>query len=253
MQTNKLHTSILCFSLVLCAALIWTQCSFDGTTNIKTYYFPLHDLYNGMVYEYNGVDNENLPPYYWFYRSIDQEESTFLTGMYYDYTFTPQQFIREEKIKNGMLLEELFLYETDTIGKQEQIPVNIAAGNAFPFEVKDSLGIFLYNINWYSPKDSMNYTLVRNRSYQGKTTYEYQGKSYRAITFKVRELVETEQEGFLKVELTGEEIYAEGIGLVYTSKKALDGGYEQTYQLKDTYTMEALEQKFGESLKEGVE
>ncbi|MEM9885657.1 MAG: hypothetical protein AAF849_07180 [Bacteroidota bacterium] len=248
MRRNKIYLFCLLTTVFICINLLFIQCTFDHKTNIKTYYFPLHNLKDGLVYEYRGVNNEQLPPYYWFYRSIRAAESTFLTGMYYDYTFTPQQFIREERIDNGMLLEETFIYETDSLGLQNQIPVEVAAGNAFPFEVKDSLGVFLYNISWYSPKDSMAYTLIRNRRYKGKTTFAYKDKDYRAIEFSVRELIETEQEGFLNIELEGKEIYAQGLGLVYVSKKSLDSNFEQSYQLYDTYSMEALEAKFGEQL-----
>jgi len=233
---------IVAFSLI--------QCRFDGNTNIKTYYFPLHDLYDGLTYEYRGVHNEQLPPYYWYYRTMEQEEATYLTGMYYDYNFIPQQFIREERVSNGMLMDELFIYQTDSTDKQVQIPVDVTAGNTFPFEVKDSLGIFLYNISWFSPIDSATNTIVRNRRYQGKTTFEFKGKKYDAIEFSVRELIENEQEGVLKVELEGREIYAQGLGLVYVRKKAIGSPFEQTYQLYDRYPMKQLEEKFGRSLQE---
>jgi len=144
-----------------------------------------------------------------------------------------------------MLLEELFLYQSDSTDKQTRIPVEIVAGNNFPFEVQDSLGIFLYNIQWFSPADSSTNTLIRNRRYLGRTTYEFEGKEYAAIEFGVRELIENEQEGFLKIELKGKEIYAQGLGLVYTHKEAIDSGFEQTYQLYARYPMMELEKKFG--------
>jgi len=233
--------------------LLLMQCHIDGKTNIKTYYYPLHDLYNGLTYEYRGVNNEQLPPYYWYYRTVEQEGSTYLTGMYYDYNFIPQQFIREERVSNGMLMDELFVYQTDSTDKQLQIPVDVAAGNTFPFEVQDSLGVFLYNISWFSSIDSATNTIIRNRRYQGKTAFEFKGKRYDAIEFSVRELIENEQEGTLKVELEGKEIYAQGLGLVYVSKKAIGSPFEQTYQLYDRYPMKQLEEKFGKSFQETVE
>lgn len=243
-----MHKKIYLILIPILGLLFLNQCRFDGKTNIKTYYYPLHDLYDGLTYEYRGVNNEQLPPYYWYYRTVEQGGSTYLTGMYYDYNFIPQQFIREEKVSNGMLMDELFVYQTDSTDKQVQIPVEVTAGNTFPFEVQDSLGVFLYNISWFSPIDSATNTIIRNRRYQGKTSFEFKGKKYNAIEFSVRELIENEQEGVLKVELEGTEIYAQGLGLVYVSKKAIGSPFEQTYQLYNRYPMEKLEEKFGRSL-----
>ncbi|MEM1328502.1 MAG: hypothetical protein AAGI23_21280 [Bacteroidota bacterium] len=244
-MTGKLHflLSIGCLCLLF-------GCSSDGRTNIKTYNLPLHELQDGLAYEYRAVDNEQLPPYYWYYRSLKQEESIYLTGLYYNHEFIPQQFVREEQVDNGMVLQEMFVYETNSEDLQDQVDVTVLQGATFPFEVTDSLGAFVYNVNWYSSKDSMTYNVVRNRRYLGKTAYIYKEKEYPAVRFRVRELIETEQIGFLSIELTGEEIYAQGIGLVYTSKEAVDGSFEQAYALYDRYPMTELEAKFGASLKE---
>jgi hypothetical protein len=225
-------------------------CQFDGRTNIKTYNFPLHELQEGIAYEYRPVNDERLPPYYWYYRSLKQDDQIFLTGLYYDFEFIPQQFIREEQVDNGMVLQELYIYETNSEDKQDQLEAEVIAGATFPFEVTDSLGAFVYNVSWYSPKDSINYNLIRNRRFLEKTTYTYKDEAYPAVRFRVRELIETEQEGFLTLELIGEEIYAQGIGLVYTSKRAVEGDFEQTYALYDRYPMTELEAKFGASLEE---
>jgi len=81
---RKILTQQFLVKLLLLAvgSFLLYQCQLNEKTNIKTYYFPLHDLYEGLTYEYRAVGNEQLPPYYWYYRTIDQEESTFLTGMY---------------------------------------------------------------------------------------------------------------------------------------------------------------------------
>lgn len=222
------------------------SCQLERKINIVSYYLPLNDLKEGLVYEYQST-NDNFPPYYWYFRTIKQGNSTFLTGMNYNHTFTPQQFIRETSVSNGMLLEEAYIYELDTLDKQIKLRMEITAGNVFPFQVQDSLGVFLYNISWENAADSVKTTIIRNRRYTGKTTTEFQGKTYDAVTFSVRELIEDEREGTLKLELTGKEIYAKGIGLVYTQKQTIDGNFRQTYQLVDRYSMEELEAKFGAS------
>ncbi len=220
-------------------------CAYQFST--EAYYLPLRELKEGLVYEYQSTNPDTFPPYYWYYRTIEQGNSTFLTGMYYDYKFLPQQLIRQLEVANGMLLDEAFIYETDTSGYQIQIPMEIISGNSFPFEVKDSFGVFLYNVSWQSALDSSKISVIKNRRFISTTTYNFQGKSYPAIEFSVRELVEHDKEGVLTIELIGREIYAKGIGLVYVEKRGLQGNYEQAYQLVNRYTMEVLEQKFGEN------
>ncbi len=236
--------------IYLCSAILVaycsTSCQLSSNIDIQNYYLPLSELKDGLVYEYQSINGE-FPPYYWYFRTIEQGNSTFLTGMNYNYRFMPQQFIRETKVSNGMLLEEAYIYEMDTSEKQIKVPLDIVAGNVFPFQVQDSLGIFLYNVNWQSALDGIQTTIIRNRQYKGKTTFEFKGKEYPAITFSVKELIEDEREGVLKLELTGKEIYVKGIGLVYTEKQMLNGDFQQVYQLKDRYSMQVLESKFKES------
>lgn len=222
-------------------------CQMGQKRNIEAYYLPLKTLKDGLVYEYQSTNPDTFPPYYWYYRTIEQGSSTFLTGMYYDYKFMPQQLIRQLKVSNGMLLEEAFIYETDSSEYQIQIPMEINNGSSFPFEVKDSFGVFLYNVSWQSVLDTSRITVVKNRRFTATTTYDFQGKSYPAIEFSVRELVEHDKEGVLAIELIGKEIYAKNIGLVYVEKSTIQGNYQQVYRLSDRYEMSVLEQKFAAS------
>lgn len=232
------------FTIIILFGSICIACQIEQKRNIEAYYLPLKDLKDGLVYEYQSTNPDTFPPYYWYYRTIKQGSSTFLTGMYYDYKFMPQQLIRQLKVSNGMLLEEAFIYETDSSGYQIQIPMEISNGNSFPFEVKDSLGVFLYHTSWQSALDNSKITVIKNRRFVSAITYDFQGKRYPAIEFSIRELVEHDKEGVLAVELIGKEIYAKGIGLVYVEKSAIQGNYQQTYRLFDRYEMSILEQKF---------
>lgn len=223
-------------------------CAADEKRNIEDFYLPIDDLYDGLVYEYQPVNNDTVAPYYWFFRTIEHEDATFLTGMYYNYAFMPQQFIREERVSNGILLEEMFIYESDSLGKQTQIPVQVLSGNSFPFQVQDSLGVFLYKVQWTSPKDSSITTIIRNRRYQGDTTLVFDDKHYAAVIFSVREIISNEVEGTLELELEGKEHYAKGIGLVYSERRLINGGFEQKYRLTNRYAMEELEARFAKQL-----
>lgn len=213
----------------------------DGRRDIRDYYFPLKALADGLVYEYRPVSNDSMTPVYWYYRSFRQDEGIFLTGTYYEYDLVPLQFIREELVRNGMLLDDIYLYEPDSAGRQLKVPVDILAGNAFPFEVSDSSGVFLYKIRWQPPSDpGATMTLIKNRRFLGDTTLTAGGETYTGIAFEVRELFEREKNGVFEQEFSGLELYAKGVGLVYYKKEVTENLVLE-YYLADRYSMTELE------------
>ena len=211
---------------------------------LESYYYPLDELREGLVYEYRGAGNTQDPPFYWYYRTIEQEGATYLVGMYYDLNFTPYQFMREEKVSNGMLLVDTYFYGNDSTGRQVQSPVEIEAGNAFSFEPPDPKQILFYKIRFPVPDNpGTTCTLTRNRQYMSDTTYIYGGKTYDAAVFYVRELIDIEDAGHVEQEFGGTEIYAKGLGLVYFRKNVSEG-FALEYKLTDRYTREAFEEKY---------
>ena len=228
----------------LMAFFLLTGCRQDRKRDIRDYYFPLNSLSEGMVYEYEAVYPDSLAPYYWYYRSVPADQQMFLTGTYYEVDLIPRQLIREEMVGNGMLLEELSLFHTDSLGKQQPNPVKILAGNTFPFYVSLPGGVFLYRIEWQDPSDSSTTTtLIKNRRYLGDTTFLYKNKEYDCVAFEVKELVEVENEGVLEQQFAGVEFYAKGVGLVYVRKQVSEQ-LSFAYALTDRYPMDTLEQKF---------
>ena len=85
--------------------------------------------------------------------------------------------------------------------------------------------------------------VIKNRRFAGDTVIRYQGLTYNAVKFDLRELFEYDKEGVLEQEYTGEEIYARGLGLVYYRKDIADD-FQLEYRLVDRYPMEQLEAKF---------
>ena len=214
--------------------------------DIQSYYFPVADLDPGRVYEYETAEDPRNPPFYYYYRNIRTGGFLYLTGTYYDYNFTPIQFVREEAKDNGMILSDFYFYHTDTLtGKQNQVPVEIQANNVFPFSVDEqNPGVLLFTVKWNDPETTgTEFTLIRNRQFAGDTTYVYQGKEYEAVNFYVRELIDNYNQGHLETEYDGLEIYAKGLGLVYFEKN-ISEEFQIKYKLKDTYSMEVLEEKF---------
>ncbi len=152
-----------------------------------------------------------------------------------------------------MLLDDIYLYYTDSTGRQKSYDVTIEAANSFPFKVSLPSGIFLYKISWPEPNDTTTTTtLIKNRRYLGDTLFNYRGQTYDCVAFEVRELVEVEQEGVLEQEFSGLEFYAKGIGLVYQKKQVTSElGFE--YALARTYPMDTLETIFEEYYDDGPE
>lgn len=246
---TKVLNNKLSFSLGLLVLLI-NACTSDGKRDIQAYYYPLDELKEGLVYEYQPINNDSLSVDYWYYRSLEQNGFTYLTANYYDASFTVQQFIREEVVSNGMLLDDMYLYAFDTLGKQVQVPVDIISGSTFPFKIDEvEKSIYLYKVKWVvSPEPLTTATLIRNRSFLGDTTYVHQGKEYPCVAFEVRELVESfiEGDGYAEPEFKGIEFYAKDIGLVYY-KKQVSEDFMVEYELVDRYDMDVLERKFSES------
>lgn len=214
----------------------------QGKTNIQDYYYPIKNLQSPKVYEYRA-SSDSFPPYYRYFRTIVTGEQVFFTENFYDHQFETRQFAREERVKEGMLLREMFLYMPDNQGKMQVVKANIHVPAAFPFEVTDSNGVFVYNISFTNPKDNSLNTIVRNRRFVKKTTIIFKEKKYEAVVFEVKELLENELKGTWKHEFRITETYAKDLGLVSSSRDMGDGRI-LTYHLHDIYTMEDLESKY---------
>lgn len=235
----------------LVAAMVIFACANepkDGMRNLEPYYYPLSDLQEGKVYEYEPVSEEGDPPVYWYYKSMLEGGKAFLVGMSYGPTFQPDQFVREERVHNGMLLADFYVYETDSAGKSQQLKADIAAANVFPFKAKPLGSVLLTSLHWLPLGDTAGITLVRNRQYDSDTTVVFQGKNTPAVKFNTRELVDQEEVGHLELEFGGYEIYAKDLGLVYF-RKDVSGQRRIEYRLKEVYSMTDFEAKFKEKLK----
>jgi len=242
-----------CF-LIISVAIFSCQNVEKTTTqkrDISEFYFPIDDLFEGKVYEYQSVGSEYDPPFYWYYRTLNTGENIYFTGMYYDYNFTPFQFIREEKVSNGMSLQDFYWYETDTLtNTQNKVDVNITSGNVFPFQVSNPPGVVVSSINWKLPEDTLTkMTFIRNRQFDKDTIGLFQNREVEAIKMNVLELIDNEQEGHLEIEYPATEIYAKDIGLIYFEKN-ISPEHQMKYQLVDIYSMEEFVEKSGVKLTE---
>ena len=237
----------------ICLVLTLISCQKnEDKHDIRAYYFPVEALTEGQVYEYRPIQNDSLGPEYWYYKSYVSDTGTYFTGNFYDRDFVVRQFFTEEVVSNGTLMHSYFLYAFDSTGAQLRVPTEVLVPNVYPFEVRDSGGVFLFKLKWDSGgTDRSSTTLIRNRRYMGKTTYPFKGAAQDCVEFELKELVElyVESEGYAEPELVGKELYARNIGLIYY-KKQLSGNQVLEYELADIYGMNELEAKFKKSLDE---
>ncbi|MFK8102930.1 MAG: hypothetical protein AB8G15_10415 [Saprospiraceae bacterium] len=227
------------------------QCT-DGKRNIKAFYYPIEALEDGKVYIYTPVNNDSLPTETWFYKSIKTDSAWHFTGQNYDQAFNVRQFFREEVVRNGLLLQDYYIYREDSLNNLIPISLEVIHGATFPFTVTDSTGIFLYSVKIPNPFDlTETTTLTRNRRYIGDDEYTYQGKSYPCVRFEIKEEVDhhIKEQGHLSPMYDWVELYAEGIGLVYY-KKVISESFVLEYELKEIVSMKDFEARLKPLLEE---
>lgn len=232
--------------------LLFFSCQNDGKRNIEAYYYPVDEWKEGMVYEYHPVNNAALPVHYWYFRKLETDTVTYFTGQYYDHNFRPRQIFNAEIVRNGVFVNDYILYEYDSLGNVLQREALIAAAGSFPFEVKDSTELFMYKLKWLYPTEEYPdgyLEITRKRRFIGDTTYAFKGEPYDGVKFKMEELMDDFNDGHLEKEYPGIEIYAKNLGLIYY-KKEIDENFVEEYELRDTFSMAKLEEKFKTYLSE---
>ncbi len=216
------------------------------------YYYPLEELKEGLVYEYQPVENDSLPVNYWYYMVQEVDGEKYLIGNNYNSQFEVQQFIREKVGENAVLLEDFILYEDAEDKKKRPIKVSVISNEVFPAFKLDSLKEYKMALKWdITQEKGTSITLNRSRTFLNNlSTFEFEGKSRSCSIFKIQEHIEhfVEDDGYLEPIYPGIEFYANGIGLVYY-KKVLAEGVEIEYQLAKRYSMAEFEKKFSRSLK----
>jgi hypothetical protein len=226
-------------------------CQNEDTRNIRDYYFPVTELRDGIVYGYDmtglqGSVYDSVSDY-WYYRGIVRDSGTFLSSTNYAATFEVGQMVLERITESGAVAREFSLFDADS-ATRKAVPMRVRVDNPdmFPFKVRDSLGVFLFGISFWSPEDTTaRQYMIRNRRYLGDgPDFMLEGKSYPTIRFRVDEALGNEQEGTAEIPVHGEEWYAKGIGLVYAHKVYGHGGQlKHWYRLRERIPMSELERR----------
>jgi hypothetical protein len=244
--------SIRYFLLPIIYCMLTIGC---GKKNIREYYYPLTQLREKpMVYEYEFKTRDTSFRLYSYFQTVVQGDSVSFVGTDYDPNFQVMMMRREQMLSNGMKLQDLRYYGSDSTGKAIEMKASVTGGAVFPFEVKDSNGVFINIIKYRDPKDSTHETtLTRNLRFLRTTTYDYKNQKYDALEFEKKDEQaerDLKQGGWQHV-FKVKEIYAKGLGLVY-SKRAVTEEDAVEIILVDVYTMEDLEKKFKTHLERNV-
>lgn len=219
--------------------------------DIRDYYFPAAELHDGRVYAYTSMEGDTAEQRYWYYRSFQTDSGTYMVGSQYDRYFQVVQLLREKLVDNGALARNSYLYDLDTVsGTSKPITARIESPNLFPFQVSDSLGVFLFQLSYHPLDDSIaTIYIIRNRRFLGDgPDFELSGKKYPTVRFGLQEAVGNDREGASEVEGRGEEWYAKGLGLVYYQKSFGEGKIRYQFRLTETFPMSELERRHERSM-----
>ncbi len=227
--------------IVSFAALCLAACAKTGPE--AAYYYPVEALETGSVYAYRSVNDSLGDAYYWYYRSYERDDSTLLTGQFYDTSFEPRQFVAERIVPSGALLRELRLFP-DGDSADLQIKATILQPAVYSFAEADTGAVLVNAVSWEQRSRvaggaPTRYTLTRNRRFSGSGTFEVDGEALPTRIYTVRELIEQDSAGVLSLESRGEEHYARGVGLVYRSQTYSDGSV-RAYTLRARFPMDSL-------------
>jgi len=212
----KVPLFLILFLLVLGAC----QTENEETQNLRSFYFPLEDLENGLVYEYQSLIDSTSE--YWFYKKFVSGDSIMLLGQNYDKHLQVRQFQSELISDSGVKLLELDLFDEGAVGSINT-EVNITNADLFSFTRMDSTEKLIYHVDWEDATQDMGIEIIKNRFQDNVYQMDFEGKRISYLKMLVSELVSIRQDGHLDLEWYGEEWYAENIGLVFYSKETKEG------------------------------
>jgi hypothetical protein len=212
-------TWIIMRQIVMLFGLFIWSCS-PGKEEIKdlsAYFYPIDDFPTaGLTYVYaNKLDTLANPEIWLFKKTAPGRMESINYGP--GGSFVQRQYDRF--VSNGVLTDSLVLYASDSIERPLRIPVKVISPNRFPFDAVDSSKVWLTQLEWYQPGDSLRIVLQRRRRYMGHVEWMDHGKPVPAVRFRTEDTFETESEGWTSSAWTGEEIYALHKGLVYYKRK----------------------------------
>ena len=226
--------NIVAYSTIVLVALFLTNCTSPEKFPLKEYYVPEMEVGDSTLLTYEAIYPPNFPDEKWvLMRTKGESEIPLLLTKTYDFNDRLVQDGGEELTQIGAVSRYLTIYTYDSLGLRLSANAEILEDRVFPFFTPDPGDFYRHKIKWVDPRDTLEYTLEKERYFKGDTTIEYRGNKYEAIAFDLVEKLETfwEHDGMTNSEWTGREVYARGLGLVYYEKN-ISPALKKAYRLK---------------------
>ena len=223
---------------------ITLACQNENQGKLANYYMPAKAENGGIVHKFQDLGVRQTTEY-WYYNFQSEADTPRLIVTVYDQNLNQQQLSVERPLSNGWVQEKLLLFSPDSTGVQSA-SATIKTANRFAFDVKDSLDVIHYSIEWKENLDGeeAKKRLFRNSRFMGFDTVEVFNQKHRAAHFISHDKVEDEREGTLTVDLETEEYYVENLGLVEKKQYYTQGKQKRLVRhlkLSDTLSMADLE------------
>jgi len=234
---------LLLISTLLSAGIM--SCQKQNQNPLAHHYLPLEAKNGGIVHQFEGTGFQQGKEY-WYYNLQQTADSTQLIVTVYDQDLNQQQVSVEKPLVNGWIQKQLLLIFPDSSGARSEKAI-IHTGNKFAFDLKDSLDVLHYSLEWTEMLDQERVTkrLFRNSRFMGFDTVEFMGEMHRAAHIMSRDKIEDDREGTLTLDLKSDEFYVKNWGMVRKKQFYLKNGKEvlmREIQLTDTLRMADLEQ-----------
>jgi len=251
MKANLVLLILICIGIIACTPSSEEQNQPQDDSNyelIKEYYYPIDSLYEGRVYEYSNIaNNEAYISHYWHLQSQQAEDgNTYLIWKRYNPLFQQDMYIKEWIVNDGVITQEYLIYTIDSATQERQVHENKISQNVvFPFKAsKDSVMAYRFECEVKLPPDYLTVKLVRDRKFKQLTTFEYKGEEIDAALFANNDLYDIENKeegGFWKQQKGVVEIYGKNIGLVYQEEKTAGQEGTEVIRLTNIYSLEEFE------------
>lgn len=228
------------WSFLILGILIFICSCEQAQTDLRNYYLPFDLLeQSDLLMEYRYVGTQDAP-FYWYYSMNSKDgEQVFFSAEQLDVYGEVLVETEELLVENGVVLRAQKIYERDTLnGQRFETSFDIMSDDLFQFKglslssnIKSRVA---FNSSLY---ENQKTTIDKERQYIGDTIVVFDGQNFPAKRFSIKELYDIEEIGHLEFELEGEEVYADGLGLVYVNKTADSGQaieyYLHKYELVD--------------------
>lgn len=242
LRVPKWHTFILIVSLLAFAGL--SACK-EERSDFRSYYFPISACAEGMVYQYDPIDQPAHGREIWVLKSEPSDSGWILHTRIYDSSKTLVQEVTEREVGNGTIARSYMFYTRDTADNVINVPLQIKRANLFPYDLGDTSLLYTFVVSYREPGDTtLTTTLTRQRRYKGMDEIQLPDGVHKSIVFAIKEKMENEGVGFLTLEFGGEEVYAKDIGLAAWQKVHAPGD-TVAYYLKDRMTLKEFTTQFG--------